>query len=174
MKAFIYLSALLILGCVTAGCGDNAVTAPSPASSAKFTATLLPASEVPPITGSEAGGSGTATLTFNLTRDSGGNTTAASMDVAVTATGFPPGTALTASHIHPGIAGVNGGVLVSLGLAPGEVTFATGSGSFTKQGVTMTVDQANSIMANPAGFYLNIHTAANPGGVARGQLTAAQ
>ena len=112
MKAFLYLSALLILGCVTAGCGDNAVTTPSPASSAKFTATLLPASEVPPISGSEAGGSGTAALTFNLTRDSGGNTTAA--------------------------------------------------------------DQANSIMANPAGFYLNIHTAANPGGVARGQLTAAQ
>jgi len=132
MKAFLHLSALLILGCVTAGCSDDAVTTPSAASSAKFTATLLPASEV------------------------------------------PPGTALTASHIHPGIAGVNGGVLVSLGLAPGEVTFATGSGSFTKQGVTMTVDQANSIIANPAGFYLNIHTAANPGGVARGQLAAAQ
>jgi len=169
-----YLSSLLILGCVTAGCGDNAVTTPSPALSAKFTATLLPASEVPPVSGSEAGGSGTATLTFNLTRDSGGNTTAATMDVTVTATGFPPGTALTASHIHPGIAGVNGGVLVSLGLAPGEVTFASGGGSFTKQGLTMTVDQANSIMANPAGFYLNIHTAANPGGVARGQLTAGQ
>jgi len=174
MKAFMYLSSLLILGCVTAGCGDNAVTTPSPALSAKFTATLLPASEVPPVSGSEAGGSGTATLTFNLTRDSGGNTTAATMDVTVTATGFPPGTALTASHIHPGIAGVNGGVLVSLGLAPGEVTFASGGGSFTKQGLTMTVDQANSIMANPAGFYLNIHTAANPGGVARGQLTAGQ
>lgn len=174
MKASMYLSSLLILGCVTAGCGDNAVTTPSPALSAKFTATLLPASEVPPVSGSEAGGSGTATLTFNLTRDSGGNTTAATMDVTVTATGFPPGTALTASHIHPGIAGVNGGVLVSLGLAPGEVTFASGGGSFTKQGLTMTVDQANSIMANPAGFYLNIHTAANPGGVARGQLTAGQ
>jgi len=56
MKAFVYLSALLILGGVTAGCGDDAVTAPSPASSAKFTATLLPANEVPPITGSEAAG----------------------------------------------------------------------------------------------------------------------
>jgi hypothetical protein len=37
--------------------------------------------------------------------------------------------------------------------------------------VTLTVDQANAIMANPAGFYLNIHTAGNPNGVARGQLT---
>ena len=28
--------------------------------------------------------------------------------------------------------------------------------------------------ANPSSFYLNIHTAANPGGVARGQLTRVQ
>jgi len=66
--------------------------------------------------------------------------------------------------------GSNGGVFVSLGLTAGEVTFATGSGSFSKRGVTLTVDQANAIMANPGAFYLNIHTAANPDGVARGQL----
>jgi hypothetical protein len=89
----------------------------------------------------------------------------------VNATGFPAGTALTASHIHPGAAGSNGGVLVSLGLTAGEVTFATGSGSFSKRGITVTVDQANAIMANPGGFYLNIHTANNLNGVARGQLT---
>jgi hypothetical protein len=135
---------------------------------------LLPSSEVPPVTDSEANGSGTATLKFNLTKDSNGYITAATMDVTVTVTGFPAGTALTASHIHPGAAGVNGGVLVSLGLSPGEVSFATGTGSFTRQGVTLTVDQANSIMANPAGFYLNIHTTANSGGVARGQLTRTQ
>jgi hypothetical protein len=29
----------------------------------------------------------------------------------------------------------------------------------------MTIDQANSIMAYPRRFYVNIHTAANPGGV---------
>jgi hypothetical protein len=81
---------------------------------------------------------------------------------------------LTASHIHPGVVGANGGVFVSLGLAAGEVTFATGSGSFTKRGVTLTADEANSILANPANFYLNIHTAANPGGEARGQLTRVQ
>jgi hypothetical protein len=96
------------------------------------------------------------------------------MDATISVTGFPAGTALTASHIHPGATGANGGILVSLGLAAGEVTFATGGGSFTKRGITVTVDQANSILANPAGFYLNIHTAANPGGVARGQLTRMQ
>jgi hypothetical protein len=52
--------------------------------------------------------------------------------------GFPPGTALTASHIHPGDPGVSGGVFVSLGPTPDEVTFATGSGSFSKRGITLT------------------------------------
>jgi len=175
MKPFVYLCALLVVGSVTTGCGDNnTITSPSPASSVKFTAALLPSNEVPPVSGSEASGSGTAALTFNLTKDSNGNVTAATLDVTVSAEGFPPGTALTASHIHGAAAGVNGGILVSFGLAAGEVTFPNGSGSFTKQGVTMTIDQANSIMANPGAFYVNIHTAANPGGVARGQLTAAQ
>jgi hypothetical protein len=174
MKPFVYLCALLVVGSVTTGCGDDTITSPSPASSVRLTAALLPSNEVPAISGSEASGSGTAALTFNLTKDSNGNITAATLDVTVSATGFPPGTALTASHIHGAAAGGNGGILVSFGLAAGEVTFPNGSGSFTKQGVTMTIDQANSIMANPGAFYVNIHTAANPGGVARGQLTAAQ
>ena len=174
MKPFVYLCALLVVGSVTTGCGDDNLTSPSPASSVRLTAALLPSNEVPPVSGNEASGSGTAEVTFNLTKDSGGNVTAATLDVTVSATGFPPGTALTASHIHGAAAGVNGGILVSFGLAAGEVTFPNGSGSFTKQGVTMTIDQANSIIANPGAFYVNIHTAANPGGVARGQLTAAQ
>ena len=174
MKPYICLSGLLILASVAAGCGGDTPTTPSPASSSMFSAKLLPSSEVPPVNGTEAGGSGTASLTFNLSRDAAGNITAATMDATVSVAGFPAGTTLTASHIHPGDVGASGGVFVSLGLTPGEISFATGSGSFTKQGVTLTVDQANSIMANPGGYYLNIHTAANPNGVARGQLTRAQ
>lgn len=169
------LIGLLLLGSLAAACGDDTPNTPSPASSSvTLTAALLPASEVPPVSGAEANGSGTATLTFNLTRDSAGNISAATMDATVSVTGFPPGTALTAAHIHPGAAGANGGILVSLGLSAGEVAFSTGSGSFTRQGITVPVDQANAILANPAGFYLNIHTGANPGGVARGQLTRTQ
>jgi CHRD domain len=40
--------------------------------------------------------------------------------------------------------------------------------------ITLTADQANAILTNPGAYYLNIHTAANPNGVARGQLTLAQ
>jgi hypothetical protein len=164
----------LILGFGLAACGSESPTSPSPSSTERFTATLLPANEVPPIANSEAGGSATATITFNVTKDSAGQATAASMDVSVTAVGFPNGTTLTSAHIHPGAAGSNGGVFVSLGLTAGEVTFPSGGGSFTKTGIALTVDQTNAILANPSGFYLNIHTALNPNGVARGQLTRAQ
>ena len=172
MKRYIGLFALITLGCVVAACDDNTVTTPSPGSTTTLTAALLPANEIPPVTGSEASGSGTATLTFKLTKDSAGEVTAATLDATVNVTGFPAGTALTASHIHPGDSGVNGGIFVSLGLTAGEVTFATGSGSFSKQGITVTVDQARAILTNPGAFYLNIHTAANLNGVARGQLRA--
>ena len=178
MKRVIALCALVALAGAAAACdGDSPAppTAPTPDTNVPtvYSVALSPASEVPPVVGNEAGGSGTATVTFNLTRDAGGTVTAAALDVTVNVSGFPAGTALTASHIHPGATGSNGGVFVSFGLTAGEVVFANGSGSFTKRGVTMTVDQANAIMANPGGYYLNIHTAGNPNGVARGQLTRA-
>ena len=174
MKYVIQPLAILTLGLSLVGCTDDPPTSPSSGTAETFTASLLTANEVPPIANEEAGGSATATITFDLTKDSAGYVTTASMNVSLTATGFPNGTALTKAHIHPGAAGANGGVFVNVGLADGEITFPSGSGSFTKRGIALTVDQANAILANPAGFYLNIHTARNPDGVARGQLTRAQ
>ena len=134
MRRYVPLLALLILGFGTAACSDdNTPTGPSPESE-RYTATLLPANEVPPITGNESTGSATAELTFKLTKDAGGTITAATLDVTVSAKDFPPGTTLTSAHIHPGGAGANGGVFVSLGLSAGEVSFANGSGSFSKNG----------------------------------------
>ena len=47
-----------------------------------------------------------------------------------------------------------------------------GSGTFTRVASAGDGDAATtqSILDNPAGFYFNVHTAANPGGVMRGQL----
>jgi hypothetical protein len=167
--------AVSFLALTLAGCSNNNTTPTSPSATApKFTATLSPANEVPPVTNADQSGSGTVTITFNLTKDSSGNVTAATADFVGTFSGFPNGTSLTGAHIHPGLPGTNGGVLVSVGLTPGEVTFPTGSGSLNKTGITMTVDQANSILANPQGFYFNIHTSINPNGAARGQLVRTQ
>jgi hypothetical protein len=174
MKRLILPLSLLVLGFTASACNGDNPSEPSPTSKNTFTAVLLPANEVPAIAGTEAAGSGTATITFNFTKDSAGYVTAATADFSVTVTGFPNGTSLTGAHIHGGAPGTNGGILVSLGLSAGDVTFATGAGSFNRTGITVTVDQANAIVANPGSFYFNIHTAANVGGVARGQLAISQ
>ena len=169
-----YGTLVLALGLGAAACGSS--TTPSTTNTPKptFTTQTLPANEVPAVTGAESTGSGTMTITFNLTKDAAGNITAATADFAGSFTGFPAGTTLTAAHIHPSAAGVNGSPQVNLALSAGEVTFATGSGTLNKTGITMTTDQANNIMNNPSQFYFNIHTASNPGGAARGQLVRTQ
>lgn len=138
----------------------------------KLTAQLSPANEVPPVGNAEASGSGAVTVTLHLTRDGAGTITAATADFDVSLTGFPLNTPLTAAHIHTGAVGVSGAVLVNTGLTAGEVTLATGAGSFSKSGVSLPASTAQDILSNPAGFYFNVHTALNPGGVARGQLSA--
>ena len=175
MKPLLRVFPVLIVALGFTACTSyDSTSSPSTTSTATFVATLLTGNEVPPIANNEAGGSATATITFNLTKDSTGSVTAATWDLSVTGTGFPAGTSLTKAHIHSGDAGTNGGIFVNVGLADGEVKFASGSGSFSKTGLTLTVDQANAISANPAAFYFNIHTALNPDGVARGQLTRVQ
>jgi hypothetical protein len=65
-------------------------------------------------------------------------------------------------------------VVVNTTLLPGEVTLQDGTGSFTKSNVAVTPDLANQLMSNPGGFYFNVHSTLNPGGVARGQLVRVQ
>ncbi len=66
----------------------------------------------------------------------------------------------SAAHIHRAVAGVNGAVVFDFSAN------LVGSG-------TMTTVLANEILANPAGFYVNVHTSAHPGGAIRGQLSTA-
>jgi hypothetical protein len=172
MTRIFSIAALAFTLAVTAAACDDSPTEPGPGGTPNptFRATLSPANEVPPITNAEAGGSGVMNITINATRDAAGTITAATTDFNGTLTGFPAGTVITLSHIHTGVAGVNGGVVVNLALTPGEITLPNGSGTIVKNGIATTVDVANQIIANPAAFYFNAHTALNPGGVVRGQL----
>jgi CHRD domain len=169
------LIALSMLALSAAACDDAATpTTPTADNTIRFTATLSAANEVPPVTNAESAANGSMTITFNLTRDAAGTITAATAVFSGTFAGFPAGTALTAAHIHPGFAGVNGGFVVNTALAAGEITFPAGTGSLNKTVTGVTADVAAGIIANPAGFYFNAHTALNPGGAVRGQLVRVQ
>lgn len=167
---------LIALALFAAGCSkDSSPTTPSTPTRPTFTAELRASNEVPPIAGAEAGGTGNATVTFDVTRDASNNVTAATATFVVNISGLPPGTPINIAHIHEAPAGVNGSVRVSTTLTAGELNLATGSGSFTRTGIAVNpVDLANQIIANPAGFYFNAHSSLNPGGVVRGQLVRVQ
>jgi len=89
---------------------------------------------------------------------------------------LPANTPIILSHIHQAPAGVNGNVVVDTGLRnTAPVVLTSGSASFERSGIVVTpVDIATQIVANPAAFYFNSHSALNPGGVVRGQLVRVQ
>jgi hypothetical protein len=165
----VFLAALAFFA---TSCSKDNPVAPADDNHIQFKATLLPANErpTPILTGPEAVGSGVATIDFNLTRDTAGAITAATVNFRVDVTGFPSTTAITLSHIHTGDANTAGGVLVSANVNPGEVVLVNGAVTYSRLNNTMTPAVAQSIINNPAGFYFNVHTAANPAGVMRGQL----
>jgi len=163
---------LLVALAVTAtGCDDDNPAAPSDPNSFTLTAALTPGNEVPPVTNADATGSGTVTITLVVTRDAANAITGGTANFSVNLTGFPANTTLTGAHIHTGVAGVNGGVLVNTGLTNGEVVLASGAGSFTKNGIAVNATNANNIVGGASGFYFNVHTTVNPGGAVRGQLS---
>lgn len=161
---------LLAASCVVgiSACDDSPT---EPTDEIVFDAQLSPANEVPPVTNAEASGSGSVVITLDVNRNASGTITSATADFAVTLTNFPPGTALTMSHIHSGSAGANGPIVVDTGLTAGQVTLATGSGSYSRTGIAVaTATLAQDIVNNPSNYYFNVHSTLNGSGMARGQL----
>lgn len=162
----------VILAAFGAAACDDSPTEPDDDNTVVFTANLSGANEVPPVTGSEAGGTGTATITFNLTRDAAGAITGGTTNITANVANLPAGTPLILAHIHTGAAGSTGGVLVNTGLsAATAINVGTnGTATLTFNNLPLSVTDANNIIANPSGFYFNVHSTNNPGGVVRGQL----
>lgn len=164
--------ALFTIGCASSS--PSTTTAPTATGKPLFSAVLLPANEVPPVTNAEATVNGTATITFDTTKDAAGNITAATATFSVTLGGFPAGSTVSAAHIHEGASTCACPVVVSTALGAGEVAVANGLASFTKTSITMDPALAQRILTNPSGFYFNVHSALNGGGVARGTLVRTQ
>ncbi len=127
---------------------------------AAFTAPMNGSNEIP-VNSSPA--TGTATLRFNADQ------TAIAMNMVTQ--GFV--TTVTASHIHFGPVGVNGGIMFSLFAAPATftspLTKTLTSSDFTATTGAATFNEAlDAIMTGNA--YINVHTNVNIGGEIRGQV----
>jgi hypothetical protein len=132
------------------GCLFSAVAA---AQVSTYVANLTGANETP--VPADPDGVGFAVITF----DQGAGT--------ITFTAYAQSIAApTASHIHRGAAGVTGPVII-----PFNQPFVNGVSSGTLTGISAAF--LSEIVANPPGYYFNIHNADFPGGAIRGQLRPA-
>jgi len=119
-----------------------------PAFAEKMKATLDAKSEVPP---NASTGTGTADIDYDA------DTKKLSWKLSYSGLTGPA----TAAHFHgPAEPGKNAGVAVAI---PNATT------SPTEGSATLTDAQAADLMAGK--YYVNVHTAANPGGEIRGQVT---
>ncbi|GAA2229093.1 hypothetical protein GCM10010232_14120 [Streptomyces amakusaensis] len=134
----------------------HAVSTPAPAGpAAAYTARLSGDQEVPVPGGpavDDPDGSATALITVKGDR----------VTFALRWKGLVP----SLGHIHQGAAGENGALKVSLfgSAMPDSVDAAAGRTTVTDAGL------AERIRTDPAGFYVNLHSAEFPGGAVRGQL----
>lgn len=120
-----------------------------------LTAILTGDAEVPP---NDSEGAGLAEVTIDVRRGV--------LCFELTVTGVEPqepAVGVGAAHIHAGTAGTNGGIVVGFG--QGVDDFTTGC---------LNVEDASllrDLVRNPRAYYVNVHSAAFPGGEVRGQLS---
>ena len=109
-----------------------------------FSASLFHSNEVPP---NASGYTGVASITVDTS----------TFEVCVNATtNVPDSDAIVAQHIHEGAEGVNGPIVVPF--------------TSLDSCAISTSTIVDGIVANPSGFYFNVHTTMFPGGALRGQL----
>jgi hypothetical protein len=140
-----WMATLLLSGALlTAGCSKSDPVVPNP--NITFLGTLSGANEVP---ANASTATGSVSVVFNSDTKI--------LTATVTFSGLTP----SAGHIHNAAAGVNGPVVFPLGSAPF-------SSPINYTSVALTAAQETDLMAN--NYYVNLHTAAIPGGEIRAQL----
>lgn len=125
------------------------VLLPMAAGAATYTATLTGDAVVPGP--GDDGGSGLAVLDLQGT----------TLTYTILVSGVPD---VTTAHIHEGAAGTSGGVVVDL-----SATFVNGTATNT---VSVDAGTASAMQADPAGYYVQVHSDEFGDGAVRGQLEA--
>ncbi|MEP6730421.1 MAG: CHRD domain-containing protein [bacterium] len=140
---------------ILSACGSDSAVA---AGNATYVAVLTGARELPAV---QTGATGTATFTRNGT----------SVEYSVSASGFT--TPLTVGHVLIGGPGVVGPVIAAFNIAAQSGIVATGtidlSRSVTQGNITISGDSLRALFDN-GNAYVNLHSAAWPGGEIRGQI----
>lgn len=138
-----------------------------------FRAVMLPSNEVPAV---DINASGGALIVAHVMRNAAGEVASGSVDFIISYN-MPGAASFTGLHIHRGVRGENGPVVINTGIggAAGNVDDATGRAGMRRQAQAPPTNAAalsalRDMLDNPAGFYVNLHTTVNPGGVIRGQL----
>ena len=171
---------ILMLATGLAACDDDSPTAPADPNLAVFTAQLSALNEVgggtPATTNTETTARGDVRIEFRLTRDSANTVTGATATFIINFTGFPEGAVWRLAHIHRGVSGVAGGVVVDTGLTTAaQINLVNGGITGHRfENISVGGSLANEILSNPSGFYFNAHTVVNPSGAVRGQLVRIQ
>ncbi|MEP7270653.1 MAG: CHRD domain-containing protein [Acidobacteriota bacterium] len=130
---------------------------------------LTTAAEITPPLSLPAGAKGTTSLTINIIRDSNGNITSGIVNF-LTSFSFPGAVTITGHHIHEGAATVNGPIVIDPSLSGSTTVFPTGSGVLNVTAIVTNTEVLKRLLANSSGFYVNLHTSANPAGAIRGQI----
>jgi uncharacterized protein (TIGR03437 family) len=130
---------------------------------------LSPTSEIPPVTDLNA--TATLQLTLEITRNASGAITNARMSFLCPVR-FPGGVNIQGLHLREGDARTNGNVRFDSGLSSSNaITFSTGEGVINREIVIEDLTTLARLLAQPSGFYANLHSQSHPSGALRGQLT---
>lgn len=139
-----------------------------------FRAHLSPSAELPLVTDAEA--VGTAHIAMHINRDAAGAIASAIVDFDID---FYLGQdeELVALHIHRGSAGATGPIVISSGgldFSTPSVAATAGEGRVWRQRIatadTTALEAIEGVIANPAGYYVNMHSSSHRPGLLRGQL----
>lgn len=134
---------------VLAAAALTTIAAPAHAAPVQLTATMSALEETLP---GPTGATGSATLDFKTDTN----------EVCYTLVTQNLPDPVTAGHIHKGAKGAAGDVFIDLQVTAGKLTGCVPSDAAKMQ----------AVLANPQGYYVNLHTQSNPQGAVRGQLLA--